>query len=391
MTDLRKNLIIFLASLIPAFFPSLCAGQVLCDREFALRSLREWLYTPPKDTAVIVFIGDVMMHSAQISGALQEDGTYCFDGCLNHIAGMLSEADVAVANMEFTLAGKPYTGYPCFSAPDSYPYHVADCGVDVFLTANNHILDKGSKGLVRTIEIYEKMKEERGILYTGCGMDKEAFDKVNPLYIWLKGIKTALVNFTYGTNLSGQEAYPSVLRQSDRQGIRNAIQKARAEGAELVIALPHWGQEYVHRHSKYQEEMALWLVDQGVDLIIGAHPHFVQDRGFFCREDGGKETKTEVIYSLGNAISNMSATDTQVELMARVKVTRDENGKAVVLPVELEYLWCSLPGRFSGKHTVIPVKEYIGRPEVWQSRYDYDKMVQSIKRTAAATGIPFNN
>ncbi|MGM9747489.1 MAG: CapA family protein [Candidatus Cryptobacteroides sp.] len=387
---MRQTIILLLVSLFLACFPYPGNGQVLCDRELALKSLREGMYNPPKDTAVIVFIGDVMMHSAQIAGALQEDGTYRFDGCLDHIVPMLSEADVAVANLEFTLAGKPYTGYPCFSAPDSYPNYVADCGVDIFLTANNHILDKGSKGLARTIVIYEKMKMERGILYTGCGMDKETFERINPLYIRLKGIKTALINFTYGTNLSGQDAYPAVLRQSDKTGIRNAIQKARNEGAELIIALPHWGQEYVHRHSKYQEEMALWLVQQGVDLIIGAHPHFVQDRGAFCQEDEGQKKRTEVIYSLGNAISNMSATDTQVELIARVRVTRDEAGKAVVLPVELEYLWCSLPGRFSGKHTVIPVKEYIDRPEAWLSKYDYDKMIQSINRTANATGIPFN-
>ena len=99
------------------------------------------------DTISMVFIGDVMMHTKQLS--------YDHSGFLSEIAPLLSDADVAVAGMEFTLAGKPYTGYPAFSAPDSYLQSIKDAGVDVLLAANNHILDKGAAGLERTLGIYE--------------------------------------------------------------------------------------------------------------------------------------------------------------------------------------------------------------------------------------------
>ncbi|MGN1210897.1 MAG: CapA family protein [Candidatus Cryptobacteroides sp.] len=368
-------------------------AQLLRDRKEALKSMDGRIRRQEADTAMMVVIGDVMMHSAQIAGAETKDGTYRFDGCLDHIAGMLSEADVAVANMEFTLAGTPYTGYPCFSAPDTYAEYVADCGIDIFLTANNHILDKGSKGLVRTLEVYGKMREKRGVLYTGSGLDRSGFDSVNPLYIRLKGIKTAIINFTYGTNSAGESSIPSVFRQSERVRISEAVAKARKDGAEIIIVFPHWGTEYIHRHSSSQEKTAEWLGSLGVDLIVGAHPHVVQDIGTVVKTDAeGKENGTaQVLYSIGNAISNMSATDTQVELMVRVRVTRDADGKAIVLPVETEYLWCSLPGTFTDRHTVIPVDEYYGKKEMWKSPYDHDKMVQSTLRTARETGISWDN
>ncbi len=101
------------------------------------------------DTVTILVMGDVMMHRDQISNAARPDGTYDFSTYFANIKPIIEDADLAIANMEFTLAGKPYSGYPCFSAPDGYEDYVASCGVDVFLTANNHILDKGKKGLER--------------------------------------------------------------------------------------------------------------------------------------------------------------------------------------------------------------------------------------------------
>ena len=114
------------------------------------------------DTLTLAFIGDVMLHQAQIAGSLRDDGSHDFTGYFSSIADDLTEADIATANMEFTLAGEPYTGYPSFSAPDSYAEYMAECGIDVFLTANNHILDKGEKGLDRTIRAYRELEKKYG-------------------------------------------------------------------------------------------------------------------------------------------------------------------------------------------------------------------------------------
>ena len=110
------------------------------------------LYQAP-DTVSIVFLGDMMMHSGQIANARTAEDTYDFSTCFSRVERLIKQADIAVANMEFTLAGRPYTGYPCFSAPDSYVEAIAESGVDIFLTANNHILDKGKGGIERTLGI----------------------------------------------------------------------------------------------------------------------------------------------------------------------------------------------------------------------------------------------
>ena len=148
---------------------------------------------------------------------------------------------------------------------------------------------------------------------------------------------------------------------------------------DYVIALPHWGSEYELQHSDNQEKTARWLIAEGADLIVGAHPHVVQD----CQTIEG----TPVAYSLGNAVSNMSAANTQVELMATVRIVRHGNGDLEMLPLEFTYLWCSRPGGYCSSYTVLPIKEFIARRSEWQGYCDYDKMVSSYRRVMEETGI----
>ena len=170
-----------------------------------------------RDTAVLAFIGDVMLHRAQIENACREDGSFDFSGYFSGIQDDLRKADIAVANMEFTLAGEPYTGYPAFSAPDSYAEYMAGCGIDVFLTANNHILDKGRKGLLRTLSVYREMERKYGIRMTGSAETVEEAARVFPLMMNVNGIKIAFVNFTYGTNIRIPERFPGTFLMDKEQ------------------------------------------------------------------------------------------------------------------------------------------------------------------------------
>ena len=145
------------------------------------------------------------------------------------------------------------------------------------------------------------------------------------------------------------------------------------------MALPHWGVEYRLRHSAAQESLARWLADQGVDVIVGAHPHVVQDS---CRIG-----RTPVFYSVGNAVSNMSAANTRLELMVTLRFTRDRTGRTEMLPPQAEFLWCTLPGTLTDNYATIPVKEYIGKRDLWKNPYDYDNMMTTYRRVKAATGI----
>ena len=322
-----------------------------------------------QDTLTICFMGDMMMHAKQIETADKGEGRYDFSSYFRLIEDRIKAADIAVANMEFTLGGGPYSGYPCFSAPDSYAYYLADCGFDVFLAANNHIFDTGSAGAARTIEIYKTLGKEKGVRFTGIAGSEEERKENYPLFMSRNGIDLAFVNFTYGTNLGGSEHWPKTNYMGRRSEIKQALDSAKV--ADVVIALPHWGLEYVLEHSQQQEETAEWLVDNGSDMIIGSHPHVVQDTTSIGN--------VPVIYSLGNAVSNMSAANTQVELMATVRIVKDIDGKTELLPIELTWLWCSRPGGFNNGYTVVPIEEYIGRRDEWTGGWDYDKMMATYE------------
>ena len=338
------------------------------------------------DTATILVMGDVMMHKDQISNSARADGTYDFSTYLANIKPLIEDADLSIANMEFTLAGKPYTGYPCFSAPDGYEEYVAGCGVDVFLTANNHILDKGRRGLERTLARYSEMEDSGIVKHTGASLSREDDRMRFPLMLAVKGVRVALVNFTYGTNVKADSDFPKV-HLTDKMEIEAAVRRARRAGADFVVALPHWGTEYVLSHSLSQEVLADWLVGIGCDAVIGAHPHVVQDYAVVEAFTDGRRKSAPVVYSLGNIVSNMSAANTQVGLIATLRIVTDEEGAKSMLPPEFLFTWCTRPGSLTESYATLPVKDFIGRRELWKKPSDYDNMIRSYERVKTLTGI----
>jgi poly-gamma-glutamate synthesis protein (capsule biosynthesis protein) len=295
---------------------------------------------------------------------------------------MLSKADFSIANMEFTLGGKPYTGYPSFSAPDPYPHYIAGCGVNVFLAANNHILDKGLPGIKRTMGIYSDMEKSGKARFTGISSDSSDYVERTPLMLSYHGIKVGIINFTYGTNQSISSKYPKV-NKTDKKEISKAILSAKRQGADCIIAMPHWGTEYELVHSKAQEELAKWLACEGADIIIGSHPHVVQDTSS-VRIRG---RIVPIIYSMGNAVSNMSAPDTRLELAVKVEITKDGKGEKAILRPKLVFLWCTLPGKICDSYATIFVKENMGSYGKWKDKSDYGNMVATYKRVKKITGI----
>lgn len=323
-----------------------------------------------RDTLSVMIIGDVMMHQAQ----LEKDYTQF----LKHISKDLRSADIAVANMEFSLGGEPYTGYPRFSAPDSYAEYVAaECGVDVFLTANNHILDRGQKGLKRTLSVYEGMKEK--VLFTGSAGSKEELEQNYPVIIDRKGIKLAIINFTYGTNGIHAEGWPNT-NYMVKESIDSAFIRAAKQNADFIAVLPHWGTEYELHHNSTQEIWAGYLVGRGADVIVGGHPHVVQDSTHI--------NGVPVFYSIGNAVSNMSAENTRLELAVTLRFVNDHiTGIRTMLEPEIRYMWCCLPGRLNDNFSTIFVKEWLGHRSEWINPSDYDNMVNTYQRVRQETGV----
>ncbi len=142
---------------------ALLSGSGICAQDTGMHlfegSLNRAAPLFRNDTLTMRIFGDIMMHTRQIETAASEDGAYDFSSYFSLLSEEISSADIVVANMEFTLAGKPYTGYPCFSAPDSFATFLAETGFDVFLAANNHIFGQEPHALSAYTESLNKRME----------------------------------------------------------------------------------------------------------------------------------------------------------------------------------------------------------------------------------------
>lgn len=293
------------------------------------------VFASSADTLSIFFAGDLMQHEAQINAARQADGSYDYSKCFVHVKPEIRSADIAVGNLEVTLGGKPYRGYPAFSAPDEYLYAIRDAGFDILMTANNHCMDRGSKGLERTINMLDSLKLKR------AGTYKNQHDRTHnyPLLIEKKGFKIAFLNATYGTN-GIPVSRPNIVNFLDRKQMKADILKARLMKPDIIIAFMHWGNEYETTPSSSQIELAEWILDLGVDHIIGSHPHVVQPIELIGKSDVPQ--KHLVVYSLGNYISNMSARHTDGGMAVKLLFKRT-NGITRLLSYEHSLVWTSRP------------------------------------------------
>ncbi|MGI6730348.1 MAG: CapA family protein [Anaerovoracaceae bacterium] len=263
----------------------------------------------------IAAVGDVMVHKPQLAAQYNgETGTYSFTNNFQYIKEYISAADLALCNVETTFAGGTYSGYPVFNAPDSLATALKEAGFDVALTANNHIMDKGLSGMKRTLEVLR----EEGLKTAGTQLEGEK----NYTILDVKDVKIGIVAYGYETsNVNGRptingnyvpdEALPLLntfnytTLDQDLEKVRQSIQAARADGAELVICYYHWGEEYQRSPNDYQVYMARQTASFGADIIFASHPHVLQGMEILVDENSGKEVP--VFYSMGNFISNQRA------------------------------------------------------------------------------------
>ncbi len=316
----------------------------------------------------IVFAGDAMQHIAQIEHASQGDGTHDYSGYFDNVADYVSAADYAVVNLETPLGGKPYSGYPCFCAPDSYAAELKKAGFDMCLTANNHTLDRRHKGLVRTLDMLDSMK----IDHIGTYRNKAERDSLITTIKNIKGFLIGFLNYTYGTNgipVTGDVHVNFI----DKEIIKHDVETLREAGAELIAVAMHWVVEYVLLPNSEQKKLADYLSGLGVDMIIGGHPHVIQPMEMRRHSDTGKNQF--LVYSLGNFISNMKKTDTRGGAMAKVTITRDSTGTAFVKKATYSLVFTEPPHGKSNFRLVTP-ESYDGQ---WKSHCNaFEKNAMAI-------------
>lgn len=262
------------------------------------------------DTVRLIFGGDLMQHIPQINAARKAGGGFDYTRSFQYVAPIFRDADIAVINLETTLTTRgDYSGYPRFAAPVELADAMVDMGIDIVLLANNHCCDRGARGIDTTIE----QLSARGVAHTGAFTGDEDRSQNNVIYFECKGVRFALINYTYGTN---GLPVPQGKRVNiiDKDRIISDISTINRDSVDCLIACMHWGIEYQRHPNAEQKNLAQLLKLHGVDVIIGSHPHVVQR--YEQSEDG------VVFYSLGNFVSNQRKRYTNGGLIAEVNIVR---------------------------------------------------------------------
>ena len=230
--------------------------------------------------------------------ALPGGRAYNFKPMFFDVADMIASADIAFINQETLMAGTGFelSGYPTFNSPQELGYDLAELGFDVINIANNHMADKGERGLVQTIEFWRSLD----ITLIGAYLDSGELDNIG--VIERGGIKTAFLAYTYGTNgIALSKNAKAVIPYINEELIISQIEKAK-EISDAVIVSMHWGNENVSEPTAEQKKIAQLIADCGAVAIIGHHPHVLQPIEWIEGKNGGR---TLCVYSLGNIASGM--------------------------------------------------------------------------------------
>ena len=284
-------------------------------------------------TFSLAAIGDVMCHNTQYMDAYNSStDSYDFSYVFEDIQTYIQSADISIGSLETTFAGKDrgYSNYPTFNSPEQLAYDLSEMGLDVLSTAGNHALDKGFSGLSNTLDVLD----DANISHSGTYRSQEDRDSV--LIKDVKGVKVAILSYTYGTNgipvPSDKEFCVNLI---DKDLIKQDIENAKSQNADVIISCMHWGIEYQTTPNDEQEDLADFLFENGVDIILGNHPHVLQpmEKRSVTLADGTAED-CFVVYALGNFICDQNSENTRNSIILNLDITKNPDGKISIDKVD---------------------------------------------------------
>ncbi|MDP4117197.1 MAG: CapA family protein [Bacteroidota bacterium] len=267
----------------------------------------------------ISVVGDIMCHSTQYLAAQVSRDSFDFAPAFEGIKPIIKNSDFTIGNLETVFGGKEkgYSGYPMFNSPDAYLQAIKAAGFNYLSTANNHSLDRGEFGLLRTIQQLIK----NNINYAGTYSSPKDADSIRIFNV--KGIKISILPYTYGTNGNPiPKGKGFLISLIDKERIKNDIAKARAKGADLVIVHFHYGEEYTLFPNSAEKELVKKTIEFGADIIIGGHPHVLQPVDYFTPVNKNFD-KGFIAYSMGNFISGQTKSHTDEGKIILLKIKKD--------------------------------------------------------------------
>ena len=286
---------------------------------------------PTEDiTFTLATTGDIMCHNTNFQDAYNSSTkSYDFSYYFTDVKKYLQEADITVGNLETTLSGakRGYSGYPTFNTPEILAKNLKDAGFNLVTTANNHCMDKGYSGIESTIDFLDKAD----LAHTGTFKSKK--DQETILIKNVKGVNIAFLSFTYGTNgiaIPKDKSY--AVNLIDKDLIKSQIELAKKQNPDLICVSMHWGIEYQTKANKEQQNLADFLFNNGVDVILGNHSHVPQQmEKRTIKLDDGTTKDGFVIYSLGNFMANQNKLYTCDSAILKLQITKHKgDGKITI-------------------------------------------------------------
>jgi poly-gamma-glutamate synthesis protein (capsule biosynthesis protein) len=374
---------------------------------------------PPAPIEIqLTAVGDVMVHGPQLKAQYNKiSGKFDFHNNFHFIKPYVENADLALFNLETTFAGeeKGYSSYPRFNSPDSLAEALRTAGFDVAVTANNHTIDTGMDGVLRTLDVLHENDLKTVGTRKSDGTNRFLVEDV-------KGIKIGITAYTYETPSYGKNRtinaliLPSGLAplintfrydrmEEDLIQMKATIADMRAAGAEFIVFYLHWGEEFQRQPNPYQQQLAQSLNASGVDIILGSHPHVLQPMEWITHPEHGH--RTFVVYSLGNFLSNqryeiLKNRYTEDGMLVHIKIMKDlVNNTVHISDVSYQSTWVHKYA-LDGKRVfeILPLPEAFEKPEEfhlisaesrWRAKLSYDNsgnlLLQETTTKFASTNL----
>ncbi len=310
------------------------------DEEDATAQATEETASEPVTVSLIAY-GDNLLHKGISEYSQLADGSYDFTSIYTDISDEASAADIAIINEEVVIGGVDLgiTGYPNFNAPFEVVGALVNAGFDCLTLATNHVLDKGSDGVISMLNYIDTYYPD--LVTTGAYLTAEEQNVI--VVMEVSGIRIALLNYTYGLN--GHSSSAVYVNMLDETTVLADVEKAKAV-ADYIVVLPHWGEENQLTQNDEQRALAQSLANAGVDLIIGTHPHVVQPVEVLTGTDGNE---TIVYYSLGNLVSLQHVTANMLGGVAEVNLTF-QDGELIATDFDYSFVVTQWDENHAGTH-----------------------------------------
>ena len=323
IVTLWLSLVLFTANITPQY-KAFADNEV--GNEVKNETAKEAKQKSNENELDLVMAGDVLLHTRLAYWSENGKGGYDFNPIFKLIKPIIKKADLAIVNQETILGGKELgvSGYPTFNGPYELGDAIANAGFDVVLQSNNHSLDRGKQGIYNCLNFWKKYPKIKTV-----GINTSEAQKKKLCIYKKNGIKVAILNYTYGTNgIPLPKDMPYAVNYLVKDEVINDIKRAEKE-ADFTIVCPHWGTEYFRGISDYQKIWSKIFVENGVDLVLGAHPHVIEPIKYVTDKKTGH--KMLVYYSLGNFVNSTMSDgrvgDRYVGGLAKVKLKRGPDNK----------------------------------------------------------------